>query len=282
MRGPLISEKEFELAFDYEFINKIGATNLFEIYMPNSIKEKDEGFDSKFKFNSHTIVTSIFFQFKIPKIYFRSETPCFDPLHNSPYTKFRYEINKKEKYGDYHLQHKLLRKLSSNGENVFYVSPTVIDRNSLLEQLKSKTVISTSKAFNLNQFPDLHPADSSKHIVYYTAPENVGYFCSDPRLIKTTDLNEFIFMEDKNAQEKSIKEPSFNSYFSTLLDKINKSFSNEPMPRTFDLKNEWNDMSPLQKILAIVENTEIDLSLALIMKKKTFTDSFFDLISMDL
>lgn len=142
------NEKEYETAFNYEFLCKY-ASDINEFpYMPTTIKEANEGFDVNYKIKKGTTAKSLFFQFKGPRWYKNRPYSCdTSMLFGGNLLGFRLHRGKPPKYYE---QHNCLVRKATGIEpgykiEVYYVAPTFHTKGELFSSLKKKG--STEKVY---------------------------------------------------------------------------------------------------------------------------------------
>jgi hypothetical protein len=185
IENAFFSEKEYEFAYSFEFMNKHKHFRDLSFTMPNLRQEATSPYDTRFDWESEGIMYSKFFQYKIPKYVLTPRRNDIDirNIINIPY--YTYEIRKRSKSQ----QHTLLYFLSKGGEDVSYVSPLFHHKVDLFKNFKDSKIHQNSILFDPKDMPMVY--DDRKHSISYNKAGIIGVFKSTAKQIpikKTDDL----------------------------------------------------------------------------------------------
>jgi len=151
-------ERTFEFCFNAEYCQKNSANLITHPDIPTQNKEKDLGYDVKFKIREGGIARSLFLQHKVP--YYAGQrvgsNAKFYDAHNGPYYRFRVDTH----------QHNTLVKLSrSPFEDTFYCAPIFHSRKMLEQNFWDKKIGEDSIWINPKKIGAIH--DNENHNLTY-------------------------------------------------------------------------------------------------------------------
>lgn len=167
-------EKEFEILFCREFLNK---NNCCDFYFPSQRQEVREGFDALFK---NSKFKAIIFQFKV--VYEYSRNPFGHAITSFGFTTHKRSGQQK--------QHNILVKLNSKGLNAGYAVPCFIDRNSLIHYARNNILLDNC----LHLIPT-NPLSPGNHTIKFDTTPFAQQFCNDAENIV---IRNSFSLEDNN------------------------------------------------------------------------------------
>ena len=213
------AEKEYEFAFNHEFVNEHKHFRDFSFRMPNLRQEAKVTYDTRFDWDREGLQFSKFFQYKIPEYVIHPKKSDVDILNffKGPY--FTYGIRKTTKSQ----QHVLLYLLSRGGEDVSYASPLFHHRKNFLENCKNNSIKQNSIFFDPKDIPLL--VDDKQHYLSYDVAGTIGIFKSNPTKIP---LKNFHDEEKKLKDTKLIDEDYIENLFEKLIKCIKETYQIDP------------------------------------------------------
>ena len=161
------SEKEFEIMFCREFLNK---HNCCDFYFPSQRKEVKKGFDARFKNRKFKAKA---FQFKVV---FEYKNNPFGHVVKS----FGFETHK---HNGYQKQHNLLVKLNSRGLSAGYAVPCFIERKFLIDYARHDKLLDNC----LHLIP-INPLSAGNHRIKFDTTPFAQQFCNQAENMKTSNL----------------------------------------------------------------------------------------------
>lgn len=237
MRGKL-SESTFCFCVSSSIISPFqGAGMQFQVDLPSTVEEAGVGVDFMLLFDNDVIGSSLFLQYKIPRLVRRPRAPnrfIWDK-HKKPYYRFELPSN------DGFRQHRMLVRLSAEeGGFSFYSAPIVTDRNSFMIEFTTGNVLKVSPFFSAAEMKIDRPFDpGQRHYVSYDPSGEPWYFHSDQesegmRKSKWADVQEGItnILRDPLRKKRST---SVLNLLRILKDDLHKSdIELEPPPDLTD------------------------------------------------
>lgn len=184
------SETQFSFCFTFEFLDKYCPWSIIP-YFPSTYIEGQPGHGFDVQIAGH-----IYLQFKIPKFITirRLENRIQWDSFGTPFYRSKIETNSE--------QHKLLKKLKTSDNEVFYVMPEFNDNNSISLCYYGGTIVENSAFFSIN---DLPPYGSGYHNLCYVPRASFGKVFSDPIEIKKSNLAESMqLMLQRESTENTV------------------------------------------------------------------------------
>jgi hypothetical protein len=184
-------EKEFETAFNCEFLDRYGGDLQNFPYIPSTIAEREDGYDINYERIYGKRVHSYFLQFKRPYLYKRRPSNC-DLLISHPL--FGFALHKGETPDSYNQHNRLVRRSTNQSQSasvivVRYVSPIFHSKRALFSLFKRKLIIRNSAAIDPASIGIISNLDQQQHRVYYTRNDPFFIFCSDTKKIEYNRLD---------------------------------------------------------------------------------------------
>jgi hypothetical protein len=215
------TEKEYEFAFNHEFVNEHSHYRDFSYIMPNLRQEARLAYDTRFDWIGDGFQYSKFFQYKIPNYVIKPKRTDSDirDFFNGPY--FTYEIRKTTRSQ----QHLILYLLSRGGEDVSYASPCFFRRRDFLEIEKNNSVQEKSIFFDPKDIPIL--TDDRHHFLSYNSPNNDGIFKSESIKIPSKKIDK----TKKQDIPKLIDEEYVKTLYRKLVQCIKDTYQLDPTAR---------------------------------------------------
>jgi hypothetical protein len=201
------SEKEYEVAFTFQFLeNNIPSLDGYP-FMPSSRIEGSHPFDVRFRLIQENIRYSIFFQFKIAnyvELRRRGNSAFFDRL-GSPVYYFKIWPRP---ISD---QHNLMCYMRQIGCDIYYVAPGFYKRQDLFQNFKDRMIINNSVFCDPFDIGFIN--DDERHKVAYNNESPDAYFFSEIAQIKITKT-----FETLKGQLRQIRID--DNYISKLLSRL--------------------------------------------------------------
>ncbi len=160
-------EKEFEILFCREFLNKYSCC---DFYFPSQRKEVKKGFDARFK---NKKFKAKIFQFKVVFEY------CKNPFGHLV-KSFGFETHK---VNGQQKQHNALVKLNNRGLSAGYAVPCFIERNSLIDYARHDKLIDNC----LHLIP-IKPLSAGNHRIKFDTTPFAQQFCNQAENMKISKL----------------------------------------------------------------------------------------------
>jgi hypothetical protein len=174
-----------EFTYGYTLTEEISKKYRFRTVpiFPSLVEEgRVGGYDVKLD-----IGIPIFLQFKRSD-FLSTANAKYHKYFKSQYYRFNLHASK------YSKQHSLLLDLERKGHHVFYVAPKFHSQNSLHNYYFGANLIKKSiwvTPLNIGDIPD-----DKEHSVCFNKSTSLVYFCSEPRKIEISSINEAISIEE--------------------------------------------------------------------------------------
>jgi len=179
------SETQFSFCFTFEYLKRFIPNIPLPIF-PNTVQEgRSGGYDVGINGN-------VYFQFKIPTFH-----DTFSNFYRRYWDTFGHEYFKIYLKTDEN-QYRLLKRLDSGMNAVFYATPEFYSQSDLAIHYTNDGIVRNSSLFSLQNLP---PVNSGYHHLIYSPTKTWGKLFSEPRRIeKINSINPFkLFPEEKKG-----------------------------------------------------------------------------------
>lgn len=185
-----IDEKEFETAYNFEFLREYGGDLTAFPYIPTTIDEATKGYDIHYALTGSGMqVVDYFLQFKKAIWHGNKRRMCISyPFTDTNLYSFDLHRGSPPRF---YTQHNCLveqvRNVREKEVKVYYVAPTFHLRADLFVLFSRGMVMENSVAFKPDEIGKLSEIQPIYHRVYYTRSDNFGIFCSEEKELKMTN-----------------------------------------------------------------------------------------------
>lgn len=227
----MVSVGMSEFTFGFAFLFELTTANWTDVtaapVLPSLIQEQNKGWDARLPIAG----TPYFYQFKLADYLYRSNAKFIrDGIYNSPY--FRIGLHR----NDNSQQHRLLRALSAQNPETYYVAPEVRTIEQFNSSFLQKVLAQNSRLIPVRDCEDIAPTDSEQHYITFVQNNPNWIFHSDEKRKEWSYRGEDILREYRSSKER--------------WKTVDLAFSRELLDRTIETVREVGNLETVHTILA--------------------------------